>query len=101
RSWFECHGESKPALVNMYGITETTVHVTYRPIRFRDLENGLGSVIGEPIPDLTLHLLDEKQQPVPSGAPGEICVGGEGLARGYLNRPELSAQKFIPDPFRP
>ena len=99
RPWFERHAPDAPSLVNMYGITETTVHVTYRPITPKDLDANLGSVIGEPIPDLTIHLLDENGAPVPVGIPGEIHVGGEGVGRGYLNRPELSAQKFIADPF--
>jgi amino acid adenylation domain-containing protein len=96
--WFARHGDEKPLLVNMYGITETTVHVTYRPIRRADVAAGLGSVIGVPIPDLDLCLLDEKLQPVAVGCAGEICVGGEGVARGYLKRPELTAEKFIPHP---
>ena len=58
RPWFERHGDREPQLVNMYGITETTVHVTYRPIALADLEAGRGSVIGVPIPDLSLSLLD-------------------------------------------
>lgn len=101
RPWFERHGDQQPRLVNMYGITETTVHVTYRPITIKDVEQGLGSVIGVAIPDLGLTLVDEHFKPVPVGIPGEICVGGKGVARGYLNRPELTAQKFIPDPQRP
>src|SRR4029453_2240350 len=60
---------------------------------------GLGSVIGEPIPDLRLYILDERQQPAPVGITGEIYVGGAGVARGYLNRPELTDQRFLPDPF--
>ncbi len=99
RPWYERHAPEAPLLVNMYGITETTVHVTYRPILLKDLEANLGSVIGEPIPDLRIHLLDEEQRPVPTGTPGEIYVGGEGVARGYLNRPELNAQRFVADPF--
>jgi amino acid adenylation domain-containing protein len=95
--WFDRHGDQRPQLVNMYGITETTVHVTYRPISSKDL--GGSSVIGAPIPDLQIYLMDEAGVPVPVGVPGEIYVGGAGVARGYLNRPELSAQKFIPDPF--
>ena len=93
--WFLRHGDVKPQLVNMYGITETTVHVTYRPISRADVSRG--SVIGVPIPDLQLHLLDNDLQPVPVGVPGEIYVGGAGLARGYLNRPELTRERFIPD----
>ena len=95
RPWFEKHGDQQPQLVNMYGITETTVHVTYRPLRKDDI--GSGSVIGLPIPDLQLYLLDEHKQVVPRGVPGELYVGGEGLARGYLSRPELTAERFIPD----
>ncbi len=99
KPWFERHGDRQPKLINMYGITETTVHVTYRPIEAEDL--GSSSMIGVPLPDLVIHLLDEHGQPVPVGVPGEIHVGGAGLARGYLHRPELTAQKFIPDPFAP
>jgi acyl-CoA synthetase (AMP-forming)/AMP-acid ligase II len=101
RPWFDRHGDQEPTLVNMYGITETTVHVTYRVIRKKDLATGLGSVIGVPIPDLYLYLLDEKLEPVPPGVPGEICVVGPGVARGYLNRPELMGQRFVPDPVAP
>jgi amino acid adenylation domain-containing protein len=97
KPWFDRHGDEHPQLVNMYGITETTVHVTYRPIRRDDLSSG--SVIGVPIPDLQIYLVDENQQLVPIGVPGEIHVGGAGLGRGYLRRPELTDQKFIPNPF--
>jgi acyl-coenzyme A synthetase/AMP-(fatty) acid ligase len=101
RPWFERHGDERPLLVNMYGITETTVHVTYRPIRLADLDSGQGSVIGEPIPDLRVYILDAHQQPVPLGVAGELYVGGAGVARGYLNRAELTAQRFVADPFTP
>lgn len=99
RPWFERYGDKSPRLVNMYGITETTVHVTYRPITLEDLEQNRGSVIGVPIPDLSLHILDEQLEPTPMGVPGEIYVGGMGVSKGYLNRPELTTQRFIPDPF--
>jgi amino acid adenylation domain-containing protein/non-ribosomal peptide synthase protein (TIGR01720 family) len=95
RPWFERHGDRKPRLVNMYGITETTVHVTYRPLSKDDL--GPSSVIGVPIPDLQIYILDAQRQPVPIGVPGEMYVGGAGLARGYLRRPELTAEQFVPD----
>lgn len=95
RPWFERHGDQSPQLVNMYGITETTVHVTYRPLSKDDLASG--SVIGIPIPDLQVYILDQQKQPVPIGVPGEMYVGGAGLARGYLRRPELTSERFIPD----
>ncbi|WP_168428944.1 AMP-binding enzyme, partial [Erwinia amylovora] len=59
------------------------------------------SPVGRRVADLRLYLLDEQQQPVPAGASGELYVGGAGVARGYLNRPELSAERFLPDPFSP
>jgi len=93
RPWFVRHGDQQPLLVNMYGITETTVHVTYRPLSAADLTNG--SVIGEPIPDLQLHVLDPRsKQPAPLGIPGEMYIAGAGLAKGYLNRAELTAERF-------
>ena len=99
--WFERHGDAAPQVINMYGITETTVHVTYRRIRQADLAAGKGSVIGERIPDLSLYVVDAHLQPVPVGVPGELLVGGAGLARGYLNRPELTAERFVTNPFGP
>jgi amino acid adenylation domain-containing protein len=84
--------------VNMYGITETTVHVTFRPLSRQDLETPWRSPIGVPIPDLSVHVLDRHGSPVPVGVPGEICVGGAGLARGYLGRPDLTAERFVPSP---
>jgi amino acid adenylation domain-containing protein/non-ribosomal peptide synthase protein (TIGR01720 family) len=95
RPWVDRHGDCRPKLVNMYGITETTVHVTFRPIRRSDIQAGLGSVIGVPIPDLRVYVLDRSRQICPIGVPGEIFVGGAGVARGYLNRPELTAERFI------
>ncbi|EMR0140326.1 non-ribosomal peptide synthase/polyketide synthase [Pseudomonas aeruginosa] len=99
RPWFERFGDRAPRLVNMYGITETTVHVTYRPLSLADLDGGAASPIGEPIPDLSWYLLDAGLNPVPRGCIGELYVGGAGLARGYLNRPELSCTRFVADPF--
>ncbi len=99
KPWFDWHGDTAPQLVNMYGITETTVHVTYRPLTSADAESGTASVIGEPLRDLRLYVLDEKREPVPVGVAGEMYVGGAGLARGYLRRAELTGERFIPDPF--
>ena len=77
RAWFERRGDREPQLVNMYGITETTVHVTYRPVTADDLEaNPSSSPIGVPIPDLRLYLLDSRLRPVPIGVAGELYVGG-------------------------
>jgi amino acid adenylation domain-containing protein len=101
RPWFDRHGDRQPQLVNMYGITETTVHVTYRPISRADVDRNAGSPIGRPIPDLSVHLLDAAGRPVPDGEVGEMYVGGAGVAAGYLNRPELTAERFPPDPSRP
>jgi amino acid adenylation domain-containing protein len=96
--WYERYSDDAPHLINMYGITETTVHVTYRRLTKADASKT-ASPIGEPIPDLSLFLLDANLQPVPTGVAGELYVGGAGLARGYLNRPDLTATRFIRDPF--
>ncbi|WP_422422230.1 amino acid adenylation domain-containing protein, partial [Pseudomonas sp. GZD-222] len=97
--WFQRFGDQAPRLINMYGITETTVHVTYRPLSLADLEQATVSPIGEPIPDLSWYLLDAQLNPVPHNCIGELYVGRAGLARGYLNRADLSATRFIPNPF--
>jgi amino acid adenylation domain-containing protein len=98
KPWFERHPES-PRLVNMYGITETTVHVTWRPVTKLDTGQPEESRIGVAIPDLEIYILDRHRQPVPPGVAGEIFVGGAGVARGYLRRPELTAERFVPNPF--
>ncbi|MGK7926524.1 MAG: amino acid adenylation domain-containing protein [Spirulina sp.] len=96
--WFQRHGDRQPQLVNMYGITETTVHVTYRPLSLADL-NIAHSPIGIPIPDLQIYLLDRHLQPVPQGVRGEMYIGGGGVTRGYLNREDLTRDRFIDHPF--
>ncbi|MFE4976926.1 amino acid adenylation domain-containing protein, partial [Kitasatospora sp. NPDC056651] len=97
--WVERLGEAGPRLVNMYGITETTVHSTCHRVGAADLDPLAGNSIGRPLDDLALHLLDEHGRPVPTGARGEIHVGGAGVTRGYLGRPGLTAARFVPDPF--
>jgi amino acid adenylation domain-containing protein len=99
RPWMERNGIERPQLVNMYGITETTVHVTYYQLAKEDIDSERGSLVGKPIPDLRVYLLDRHRLPVPIGVAGEIYVGGAGVARGYLNRPELTAERFLPNPF--
>ncbi|AYF73655.1 amino acid adenylation domain-containing protein [Nocardia yunnanensis] len=93
--WFDRHPQA-PALINMYGITETTVHVSYRPI---GPDTGSASVIGGALPGLTVRVLDSRLRPVPIGVPGEIYVSGGQLARGYLDRPGLTAGRFVADPY--
>ena len=97
--WAERRGLEKPRLINMYGITETTVHVTYHCMTEGDVAHAASSVVGRPIPDLQVHILDERLQPMPVGLAGQMYVAGTGLARGYLNRPSLTAERFIPNPF--
>ena len=99
--WFARHGQDVPEIINMYGITETTVHVTYRRILAADAETEVDSLIGEPIPDLQIHLLDEQMRSVAVDEPGEICIGGPGVALGYLYRDELTEERFVEDPFGP
>jgi amino acid adenylation domain-containing protein len=120
RPWYADPRNADTRLVNMYGITETTVHVTWRPLTPADAGIGEASTqhgthgsaqspahspahspIGVRIPDLRLYLLDAQRLPCPVGAVGEIFVGGAGVARGYLNRPELTATRFIDSPFVP
>ncbi|UGQ59434.1 non-ribosomal peptide synthase/polyketide synthase [Rhodococcus pyridinivorans] len=107
--WFERHGDAgraqrrgigtAPRLVNMYGITETTVHVSYREIGADLAQSASASVVGVPIAGLRVYVLDRRLKPVPVGVAGEMYVGGGQLARGYLRRPELSAARFVADPF--
>jgi amino acid adenylation domain-containing protein len=96
--WIEEHGEH-PRLVNMYGITETTVHVTYRPVVKKDVDQPEKSRIGAAISDLEIYVLDRHMEPAPPGVTGEIYVGGLGVARGYLKRAAFTAECFVPNPF--
>ncbi|KUI97880.1 non-ribosomal peptide synthetase [Vibrio sp. MEBiC08052] len=92
--WYNTYGE-RVRLINMYGITETTVHVTYRQLTQQDCLEDRGSLIGMPLNDLGVVVMDTFGHPLPIGWPGEMYVAGEGLAKGYFNRPELTAEKFI------
>ncbi|WP_456270620.1 non-ribosomal peptide synthetase DhbF [Bacillus sp. JZ39] len=99
--WYNRHPENRPQLINMYGITETTVHVSYIELDRSMAVLRANSLIGCGIPDLGVYVLDERLQPVPPGVAGELYVSGAGLARGYLGRPGLTSERFIADPFGP
>ena len=105
-----CGGESLPidlqqkffermsaGLCNLYGPTETSIDATFRPCKINDNQHGV--LIGRPISNIQVYLLDSRLEPVPIGCSGELHVGGIGLARGYLNRPDLTAERFIPNAF--
>ncbi|CAA0102799.1 Tyrocidine synthase 3 [BD1-7 clade bacterium] len=96
--WASHYPLNQIRLVNMYGITETTVHVTHHTISDTDLQRGR-SVIGQPLNDLKVHLLDSHGQLVPIGVMGEMYISGAGVSDGYLNRPELTANRFVNNPF--
>ncbi|WP_432587793.1 amino acid adenylation domain-containing protein [Streptomyces sp. HD1123-B1] len=99
--WYRRHDDTAPRLVNMYGITETTVHVSHAALDRAGAAAATGSVIGEAIPDLRVRLLDTALRPVLPGAPGEMYIAGAGPARGYLGRPDLTAGRFVADPYGP
>jgi amino acid adenylation domain-containing protein len=99
KPWFNLLGEDAPTLINMYGITETTVHVTLHEVTASEWMLRRSSSIGRPIPDLDLYLLNDNFESVAPGNVGELFVAGPGLARGYLGHPALSAEAFIPCPF--
>ncbi|WP_051905992.1 MULTISPECIES: non-ribosomal peptide synthetase [Streptomyces] len=101
RPWYERHPDTAPALVNMYGITETTVHVTRLDLDRDRAAAAQPSVIGTGLDDLRTYVLDAGLRPVPPGVPGELYVAGAGLARGYLRRPGLTGQRFVADPYGP
>jgi amino acid adenylation domain-containing protein len=100
RHWYATFPDRAVQLVNMYGITETTVHVTYGLLSPEQVKGAI-SPIGKRLADLAVYLLDRLGQPVPLGAVGELYIGGAGVARGYLNRPDLTAERFLRDPFSP
>jgi len=99
--WYAYHGDRTPVLVNMYGITETTVHVTHLPLDQALASSAKASLIGDGIPEWTVYVLDANLEPVGEGEVGELYVAGSGLARGYLNRPGLTSERFIACPFGP
>jgi nonribosomal peptide synthetase DhbF len=100
-AWYERHPDDRPTLVNMYGITEPTVHVTEHPISREEAAADTGSTVGSPLADLRAYVLDAALRPVPPGVTGELYVAGAGLSRGYLNRPGLTSDRFVACPFGP
>lgn len=98
--WFDRHPESRCRLVNMFGITETTVHVTWRDVR-RCEALGASRSVGRAIPGWHLYVMDPQQHLLPPGVVGEIYVGGAGVALGYHGQEELTRSRFLPDPFQP
>ncbi|HEY0699100.1 MAG TPA: amino acid adenylation domain-containing protein, partial [Micromonospora sp.] len=95
--WIERYGDDAPTLINMYGITETTVHSTYYRVTAADLTGPVRSNVGRPLPDLRIYLLDQRMMPVPPGMKGEIFVAGAGVAVGYQNLLDLTIARFLPD----
>ena len=95
--FFEVLAGAGTTLHNLYGPTEAAVDVTFWPCRPGTAERAVP--IGRPIANTQIYLLDPRGQPVPIGVPGELHIGGTGVGRGYLNRPELTAERFVPDPF--
>ncbi|WP_413791429.1 MULTISPECIES: syringomycin E biosynthesis L-threonine--[L-threonyl-carrier protein] ligase SyrB1 [unclassified Pseudomonas] len=95
RPWVERHGDQKPSLINMYGITEATVHTTFKRVLGQDLESAAMVSIGAPLDGWRLNLLDADRQPVPQGSAGELYIEGAGVALGYLNRPALNSERFV------
>ncbi|MCP5047212.1 MAG: amino acid adenylation domain-containing protein [bacterium] len=96
KNWKKRYPKTK--LINMFGITETTVHVTFKEITNHEIDLNIGN-IGKPIPTLRCYILGEGLELLPPGVAGELCVGGEGVGRGYLNNPRLTADRFVPNPF--
>ncbi|MGY2118654.1 amino acid adenylation domain-containing protein [Nocardia gipuzkoensis] len=94
-AWWSRHDPDMPRVVNMYGITETTVFTTGTPLA----RNASAGAIGTPMPDLSVYVLDVALRSCPPGLPGELYVAGPGVAAGYLNRPGLTAARFVADPF--
>jgi amino acid adenylation domain-containing protein/non-ribosomal peptide synthase protein (TIGR01720 family) len=101
KPWVRLYPLETVRMVNMYGITETTVHVTHYLLTSADVFDGRGkSPVGRPLPETRVYVCDEFMRPCPIGIPGELYIGGTGVCRGYLNRPELTARRFLDSPFR-
>lgn len=98
--WVRKYGLDKPKLINMYGITEITVHGTYHAVQEADILQFQNNIsIGQRLQDLSFYVLNNEIQLVPVGVPGELYIGGAGVAAGYLNREKLTSKRFIENPF--
>lgn len=98
KTWKNQFPETK--LINMYGITETTVHTTFKEISSKNIEEGISN-IGLPLPTLKTYIFDHQMKPVPEGIVGELYVSGESLSSGYINQPALTASRFFQNPYKP
>ncbi|MBP2187492.1 non-ribosomal peptide synthetase [Nocardia goodfellowii] len=98
KRWYERHPMDAPWLVNMYGLTEATVHVTFLALNAQMVDDA-ASVIGRALPGLHAYVIEERLHPAPVGVAGEINVAGKQLARGYLGSPGLTATRFVANPF--
>ncbi len=99
KPWFDHNGDNHAEVINMYGVTEASVFASCRRVRAADAAGGSASLIGQPLPDVDLYILDRNLNPIPIGVEGELCIGGAGVARGYLNREDLTGERFVRDPY--
>jgi|GEM_PF-699708 amino acid adenylation domain-containing protein len=100
KKWIDIYPAEKVKLINMYGITETTIHVTYHRFTDEEIRTSDGSSnIGVPLPETKVYIFDKNKALVPVGVYGEIYVAGTGLSKGYLNRSDLTSERFIPNPY--
>ena len=86
--------------MNIYGVTEATINSSFLDLTGRDLREAAAIPLGRAVPNVQLYVLDENYEPLPIGAIGEVFIGGHGVSRGYVGRPSLTAERFIPSPFR-
>jgi acyl-coenzyme A synthetase/AMP-(fatty) acid ligase len=96
--WLATHGENSPELINMYGITEGTIHVTFHKLTQNEI-SVQESLIGQPLSHMRAYVLNENRQRMPHGCPGELYIAGLGITAGYLNRVDETKQRFIPNPY--
>ncbi|WP_435603462.1 amino acid adenylation domain-containing protein [Streptomyces sp. bgisy130] len=101
RDFLDGAGPGGPEMVNMYGITENTVHSTFKALDAGTLGSGAASPIGQPLPHVGVHLLTAGRKPVPDGTPGELWLSGAGLTSGYLHRDDLTEERFAELPVGP